>query len=80
MPDDQYDLVVIGSGPAGQKAAIRAAKLRKRVAVADRRHRLGGTSLHTSMIPSKTLRETIVRRAESGTVCFYPSRTEYFPA
>jgi NAD(P) transhydrogenase len=80
VPDYQYDRVVIGSGPARQKAAICAAKLRKRVAVTDRRHMLGGASLHTGTIPSKTLREAIVRRAESRPVCFYPSRTEYFPA
>lgn len=80
MPDDPYDLIVIGSGPAGQKAAIRAATPRKRVAVTDRRHRLGVTSLHTGTIPSKPLRDAIVRRAESRPVCFYPSRTEYFPA
>ena len=47
MASYQYDLVVVGSGPAGQKAAICAAKLRKQVAVTDRRHMLGGASLHT---------------------------------
>jgi NAD(P) transhydrogenase len=52
-----YDLVVIGSGPAGQKGAIAAAKLGKRVAVIDRRPMIGGVSLHTGTIPSKTLRE-----------------------
>jgi NAD(P) transhydrogenase len=52
-----YDLVVIGSGPAGQKAAIAAAKLGKRVAVIDRQPMIGGGSLHTGTIPSKTLRE-----------------------
>jgi NAD(P) transhydrogenase len=53
----RYDLVVIGSGPAGQKAAIAAAKLGKRVAVIDREPMIGGGSLHTGTIPSKTLRE-----------------------
>lgn len=52
-----YDLIVIGSGPAGQQAAIEAAKLGKRVAVADRNFDLGGVCLHTGTIPSKTLRE-----------------------
>src|SRR6266852_775210 len=52
-----YDLVVIGSGPAGQKAAIAAAKLGKRVAVIDRPSMIGGVSLHTGTIPSKTARE-----------------------
>lgn len=51
-----YDLVVLGSGPAGQRAAIQGAKLKKRVLVIER-HKLGGSSLHTGTIPSKTLRE-----------------------
>lgn len=55
-----YDLAVIGSGPAGQKGAIAAAKLGKRVAVIDRRGGLGGASLHTGTIPSKALREAIL--------------------
>ena len=54
------DLLVIGSGPSGQKAAIQAAKLGKRVAVAERRDRLGGVSIHTGTIPSKTLRESVL--------------------
>ncbi|HYA07958.1 MAG TPA: FAD-dependent oxidoreductase, partial [Gaiellaceae bacterium] len=52
-----YDLVVIGSGPAGQKAAVQAAKLRRRVAVVECRERVGGVCLNTGTIPSKTLRE-----------------------
>ncbi len=60
MSADSYDLVVIGSGPAGQKGAICAAKLGKRVAVVDRPDRVGGVSLHTGTIPSKTLREAVL--------------------
>lgn len=56
----RYDLVVIGSGPAGQKAAIASAKLGKKVAVIDRREMVGGACLHTGTIPSKTLREAIL--------------------
>ncbi len=56
----EYDLVVIGSGPAGQKGAINAAKLGKRVAVIDRREMTGGVCVHTGTIPSKTLREAIL--------------------
>jgi NAD(P) transhydrogenase len=56
------DLLVIGSGPSGQKAAIQAAKLGKRVAVAERRDRLGGVSIHTGTIPSKTLREAVLEQ------------------
>ncbi|MGF1648324.1 MAG: Si-specific NAD(P)(+) transhydrogenase [Kineosporiaceae bacterium] len=52
-----YDLVVIGSGPGGQKAAIAAAKLGRRVCVVERRHMVGGVCLNTGTIPSKTLRE-----------------------
>jgi len=59
MPS-QYDLVVIGSGPAGQKAAICAAKLRRKVLVVDREDRIGGVSVHTGTIPSKTLREAVL--------------------
>ena len=52
-----YDFIVIGSGPAGQRAAIQAAKLGKRTAIVDRQAMLGGVSVHTGTIPSKTLRE-----------------------
>jgi len=55
-----YDLVVIGSGPGGQKAAIAAAKLGHRVAVVERRHMMGGVSVNTGTIPSKTLREAVM--------------------
>ncbi|WP_031521773.1 Si-specific NAD(P)(+) transhydrogenase [Streptomyces sp. NRRL F-5123] len=55
-----YDLLVIGSGPGGQKAAIAAAKLGRRAALVDRTDRLGGVSLHTGTIPSKTLREAVL--------------------
>ncbi|HET8949095.1 MAG TPA: Si-specific NAD(P)(+) transhydrogenase, partial [Solirubrobacteraceae bacterium] len=56
----ELDLLVIGSGPSGQRAAIQAAKLSKRVAVAERRDRLGGVSIHTGTIPSKTLRQAVL--------------------
>jgi NAD(P) transhydrogenase len=54
-----YELLVVGSGPAGQKAAIQAAKLGRHVALVERRE-LGGTSVNWGTIPSKTLREAIV--------------------
>jgi NAD(P) transhydrogenase len=56
----ELDLLVIGSGPSGQRAAVQAAKLGKRVAVAERRDRLGGVSIHTGTIPSKTLRQAVL--------------------
>ncbi len=55
----EYDLVVIGSGPAGQKAAIAASKLGKQVAVVERNFSIGGSALHKGTIPSKTLREAV---------------------
>jgi NAD(P) transhydrogenase len=57
MPAYSYDLLVIGSGPAGQRAAIQAAKLNKRVAIVERKTVVGGVCINTGTIPSKTLRE-----------------------
>ena len=56
----EYDIVVIGSGPGGQKAAIAAAKLGKSVAIIERAGMLGGVCVNTGTIPSKTLREAVV--------------------
>ncbi|MCW7945067.1 pyridine nucleotide-disulfide oxidoreductase [Streptomyces hygroscopicus] len=58
MPD--FDMLVIGSGPGGQKAAIAGAKLGRRVAVVDQPDMVGGVSIHTGTIPSKTLREAVL--------------------
>ncbi|WP_321474524.1 Si-specific NAD(P)(+) transhydrogenase [uncultured Paludibaculum sp.] len=55
-----YDLLVIGSGPAGQRAAIQAAKLQKRVVLVEKKSVLGGVSVNTGTIPSKTLREAVL--------------------
>src|SRR6476661_8109430 len=55
-----YDLVVVGTGPGGQKAAIAAAKLGHKVAIIERRHMMGGVSTNTGTIPSKTLREAVM--------------------
>ncbi len=60
MSSEHYDLVVIGSGPAGQKGAIAAAKMRKKVAVVDRSEMIGGVSVHGGTIPSKTLRLAVL--------------------
>jgi NAD(P) transhydrogenase len=56
---ERFDMVVIGSGPAGQKAAIAAAKLGHRAAVVERRNMVGGVCINTGTIPSKTLREAV---------------------
>jgi len=60
---EHYDIVIIGSGPAGQKAAIQAAKAGRRVAVIERDKMLGGACVYRGTIPSKTLRENALRVA-----------------
>ncbi|WP_428332326.1 Si-specific NAD(P)(+) transhydrogenase [Novosphingobium sp.] len=55
-----YDLVVIGSGPSGRRGAVQAAKLGKSVLVVEKGRRVGGVSVHTGTIPSKTIRETVL--------------------
>ena len=72
MIDFDYDLIIIGSGPSGRTAAIQAAKLKRRVLVIDRKDRLGGVSVHTGTIPSKTLRETVLNLVRlARAVSFY---------
>ena len=78
----KYDIVVIGSGPAGEKAAMQASKLRKRVLLIEKNpEQLGGSSLHTGTIPSKSLRETVVylellrKRAHGVTISFKENLT-----
>ena len=60
MEGSRFDLVVLGSGPAGQKAAIQAAKVGASVAVVERRDTIGGVCANTGTIPSKTLREAAI--------------------
>lgn len=60
MTDYDYDLVVIGTGPSGQKAAIQGAKAGKRVAIIDKKDFMGGVCVNTGTIPSKTLREAVL--------------------
>ena len=60
MTPYDYDLIVIGSGPGGQKAAIAGAKLGKRVAIIDKQEMIGGVCANTGTIPSKTLREAVM--------------------
>ena len=55
-----YDLVVIGSGPSGQRAAIQAAKLGKSVAIIERARAIGGICVNFGTIPSKTFREAVL--------------------
>jgi NAD(P) transhydrogenase len=60
MSNFEYDMVVIGSGPAGQKAAIQSAKLGKKTLVVEARNVVGGASLYDGTVPSKSFREAIV--------------------
>ena len=55
-----YDLIVIGCGPAGQRAAVQAAKIRKRVAIIDRREVVGGVCVNSGTIPSKSFKEAVL--------------------
>src|SRR5271163_391866 len=55
-----FDCIVIGTGPAGQKAAIQASKLGKKVAIIEKNNVLGGASINTGTIPSKALREAVL--------------------
>ena len=64
-PIARYDLVILGSGPAGQRAAVQAAKLKKRVLVVEKEH-VGGHCLHKATIPSKTLREAALLTDEKS--------------
>jgi len=76
-----YDLICIGSGPAGQRAAVQAAKLGKRVAIVERQRIVGGVCLTMGTIPSKTLREAVMalvsarNRAKSHFLSFDPYGT-----
>src|SRR6202162_4015576 len=56
----KYDLTVIGSGPSGQRAAVAASKMKKRVAVGESRAVVGGVCINTGTIPSKTMREAVL--------------------
>src|SRR6266705_3580902 len=57
---ERYDLIVVGSGPAGQRAAIQAAKFGKRAALIEKLEVIGGTAINTGTIPSKTIREAVL--------------------
>jgi len=65
-PTYQFDLVCIGSGPAGQRAAVQGAKLGSRVAIVERCRSLGGVCLDTGTIPSKTIREAVLSFSGKG--------------
>jgi pyruvate/2-oxoglutarate dehydrogenase complex dihydrolipoamide dehydrogenase (E3) component len=70
-----FDLIVIGSGPAGRRAAVQAAKLKKSVLVVERGRRCGGVCVDTGTIPSKTLRETVLNLSGWRERGFYGPRT-----
>ncbi len=66
-----FDMIVVGSGPAGQRAAIQAAKSGRRVAVVEKREVVGGTSVNTGTIPSKTMREAVLHLSGYGYESIY---------
>ena len=66
-----YDLIVIGSGPGGQRAAIQAAKAGKRAAVVERQTMVGGVCINTGTIPSKTMREAVLHLSGFYDQAFY---------
>src|ERR1700746_41948 len=68
-----YDLIVIGSGPGGQRAAIQAAKAGKRVAVVEKQTMVGGVCINTGTIPSKTMREAVLHLSGFYDQAFYGS-------
>ncbi|MEC9345551.1 MAG: Si-specific NAD(P)(+) transhydrogenase [Pseudomonadota bacterium] len=75
-PSHEFDLVCIGSGPAGQRAAVQAAKLRKRVCLVERDIDIGGVCLHTGTIPSKTFREAVLSfKAPNNPMTAHPRET-----
>ncbi|MEM7576450.1 MAG: FAD-dependent oxidoreductase [Planctomycetota bacterium] len=71
-----YDVVVIGTGPAGQKGAIQAAKLGKRVAIIEKQNVLGGAQINTGTIPSKSLREAALHLTGSDNGGLYNSSNQ----
>ncbi|MEQ8196323.1 MAG: Si-specific NAD(P)(+) transhydrogenase [Rhodospirillales bacterium] len=64
--DFDYDFLCIGSGPAGQRAAVQAAKLRKRVGIVECEVEIGGVCVHTGTMPSKTFREAVLSLADGS--------------
>ncbi len=68
---EHFDVAVIGTGPAGQRAAVQAAKAHKRVVAVDRTRYVGGQAVHRGTIPSKTLREAVVHATGIGQRAFY---------
>ncbi len=77
MDNLSVDVLVVGSGPAGQKAAIAASKLKKSVVVIEKLGQLGGACLHSGTIPSKTLRASILDLTEFYLKSFYSKRTSF---
>jgi NAD(P) transhydrogenase len=80
LTDKPWDLLVIGSGPAGQKAAVQAAKAGKRVVVVEQERSVGGACVHFGTIPSKALREQALRQRDRGSVAGVASLAELLGA
>jgi NAD(P) transhydrogenase len=70
-----YDLIVIGSGPGGQRAAIQGAKAGKRVVIIEKQTSVGGVSINLGTIPSKTMREAVLHLSDFYEQAFYGSNS-----
>ncbi len=68
MPSYDYDLLIIGSGPAGEGAALHSAKLDQRVCMIEEQHFVGGNCTHKGTIPSKALRQAVRRIIQFNTL------------
>ena len=71
MSEFDYDLLVIGSGPGGHRAALQAAKMKKKVAIVEKKAAVGGVSVNLGTIPSKTLREAVLELSGYHEKSFY---------
>ena len=75
MADAAYELLVIGSGPAGHHAAIQAAKLRRSALLVERKAVVGGACINVGTIPSKTMREAVIYLSGTANIRFTANPT-----
>ena len=76
MAENHFDVIVIGSGPGGEGAALKVAKAGKRVAIVERHSSVGGGCTHWGTIPSKALRQAVWRMEEYNNSPLYRGLSE----